>query len=564
MKWKLFFFIALLFNSPLFLWSQCSTINCVDGFGVKTFQDGSRYMGAFVQGNRQGIGICFWKNGARFFGEWKQNKPEGVGVFINSQSVKQQGLWKKGKLFEENSNLVTEKLFSISSRIQGCLAGDCIGGKGVLMVNGDIYIGDFKNNLRHGIGICYYFNGSEYKGAWQGDKQHGNGALTYIDGTIRSGFWSENIFQGTSDPGITVKTGGPQPPAPKGNEKLEGCLSGNCQNGRGTYLFAGGNEYVGDFENRLPNGTGKISYANGDVYEGEIEQGLLHGKGVMISANGNKVQGIWDRGIFIKTVVPEAGSNIVSQNTAYSFYEGEVYVLLVGVSNYINHREPLQYPDNDALNLFAFLRSPEGGAIPSKNIINLVDKVATRRNILDSLNAMLGRVTKKDMVIFYFSGHGIKGAFLPIDYDGTYEKVLYHHEIYSALQQSNAQFKMCIADACHAGSMQEQKGFLGSSETDFYQNIQSVQSDFAMLLSSTSSENSAEADRLQQSVFSYYLIKGLEGLADTNQDKRISIQELFNYVRENVRKFTENRQSPTLTGQFDRGKIIGIVRSKDK
>ena len=564
MKWKLFFFITLLFNWPLFLRAQCSTINCIDGFGVKTFQDGSRYMGAFVQGNRQGIGICFWKNGSRFFGEWKLDKPEGVGVFINSQSLKQQGLWKKGKLFEENANLVTEKLFSVTSRIQGCLAGDCIGGKGVLMVNGDIYIGDFKNNLRHGIGICYYFNGSEYKGAWQGDKQHGNGALTYSDGRIRSGFWSENIYQGSSVSDITVKTGGPQPPTPKVNEKLEGCLLGNCKNGRGTYLFAGGNKYIGDFENGLPNGTGKISYANGDVYEGEIEKGSLHGKGMMISANGNKVQGIWESGKFIKSIGSEIVINQVTDNTPYSFYEGEVYVLLVGVSNYVNHREPLQYPDNDALNLFAFLRSPEGGAIPSKNIINLVDKVATRRNILDSLNAMLSRVTKKDMVIFYFSGHGIKGAFLPIDYDGTYEKVVYHHEIYSALQQSNAQFKMCIADACHAGSMQEQKGFLGSSQTDFYQNSQSVQSDFAMLLSSTSSENSAEADRLQQSVFSYYLIKGLEGLADTNRDKRISIQELFNYVGDNVRKFTENRQSPTLTGQFDRGKIIGIVRSKDK
>ena len=564
MKWKLFFFITLLFNWPLFLRAQCSTINCIDGFGVKTFQDGSRYMGAFVQGNRQGIGICFWKNGSRFFGEWKLDKPEGVGVFINSQSLKQQGLWKKGKLFEENPNLVTEKLFSVSSRIQGCLAGDCIGGKGVLMVNGDIYIGEFKNNLRHGIGICYYFNGSEYKGAWQGDKQHGNGALTYSDGRIRSGFWSENIYQGSSVSDITVKTGGPQPPTPKVNEKLEGCLSGNCKNGRGTYLFAGGNKYIGDFENGLPNGTGKISYANGDVYEGEIEKGSLHGKGMMISANGNKVQGIWESGKFIKSIGSEIVINQVTDNTPYSFYEGEVYVLLVGVSNYVNHREPLQYPDNDALNLFAFLRSPEGGAIPSKNIINLVDKVATRRNILDSLNAMLSRVTKKDMVIFYFSGHGIKGAFLPIDYDGTYEKVVYHHEIYSALQQSNAQFKMCIADACHAGSMQEQKGFLGSSQTDFYQNSQSVQSDFAMLLSSTSSENSAEADRLQQSVFSYYLIKGLEGLADTNRDKKISIQELFNYVGDNVRKFTENRQSPTLTGQFDRGKIIGIVRSKDK
>ena len=169
------------------------------------------------------------------------------------------------------------------------------------------------------------------------------------------------------------------------------------------------------------------------------------------------------------------------------------------------------------------------------------------------------------MVIFYFSGHGIKGAFLPIDYDGTFEKVVYHQEIYSALQKSDAQFKMCIADACHAGSMQEQKGFdYGSNRTDFYQQNQEVQSDFAMLLSSTSSENSAEADRLQQSVFSYYLIKGLEGEADANRDKRISIQELFNFVRERVRRFTENRQSPTLTGQFDRGKIIGIVRTKDK
>jgi hypothetical protein len=562
MKWKSFFFITLLLNLPLYLYAQCVKGNCIDGFGTKTYQDGSRYIGAFVQGNRQGIGTCFWKNGSRFFGEWKLDKPEGAGVFINAQSVKQQGLWKKGKLFEENANLVTEKLFSVSSRIQGCLAGDCIGGNGTLMVNGDIYIGDFKNNLRHGVGICFYFNGSAYKGDWQGDKQHGNGELTYADGTIRKGIWSKNIFQGSSIP--SKPEDGPKPPVTTVNKKFEGCQSGNCQNGVGTYIYANGSKYVGDFQNGKANGMGKISYFDGDVYEGEIENGALHGKGVMVSANGNKVRGIWESGKFIKTIEQEEVQNLDSKSTPYSFYEGEVYVLLVGVSNYVNHREPLQYPDNDALNLFAFLRSPEGGAIPSKNIINLVDKVATRRNILDSLNAMLTRVTKKDMVIFYFSGHGIKGAFLPIDYDGTFEKVVYHHEIYSALQQSNAQFKMCIADACHAGSMQEQKGFLGSSQTDFYQNSQSVQSDFAMLLSSTSSENSAEADRLQQSVFSYYLIKGLEGQADTNRDKRISIQELFNYVGDNVRKFTENRQSPTLTGQFDRGKIIGIVRSKDK
>lgn len=557
MKWKLLFFLIYLFFGSHCLMSQCISGNCQDGFGVKTYTDGSRYMGAFLQGNRQGIGTCFWKNGSRFFGEWKMDKPEGVGVFINSQSVKQQGLWKKGKLYEENASFVTQNLFSSASRIQGCLAGDCISGKGVMMANGDIYMGDFKNNLRHGTGICYFFNGTEYKGDWQMDKQHGYGVLTYPDGTIRKGFWSKNIF-------IGEKVTGPNPPPMPGPPKVDVCQSGDCQNGKGSYLFANGDIYVGGFQNGLPDGFGKIQFNKGDSYEGEMERGFMHGKGIMISSNGNKVQGYWEFGKFIKTVDPDVLPNAVASSPGYSFYEGEVYVLLVGVSNYVNHKEPLQYPDNDALNLSAFLRSPEGGAIPSGNIINLVDKVATRRNILDSLNAILNKVTNKDMVIFYFSGHGIKGAFLPIDYDGTFEKVVYHHEIYSALQRSNAQFKICIADACHAGSMQEQKGLNGSYQTDFYQQSQQVQSDFAMLLSSTSSENSAEADRLQQSVFSYFLIKGLEGEADTNNDKRISIQELFNFVGGKVRIFTENRQSPTLTGQFDRGKIIGIVRSKDK
>jgi len=554
-------FLALSsFFLPLVLSAQCISGNCRDGFGVRVWPDGSRYMGGFVQGNRQGIGTCFWVNGSRFFGEWRGDRPEGAGVFIQAKGLRQQGLWKKGRLQEENAAWVQEKLFAQASQMQGCLSGDCLGGQGVLISQGDIYMGDLRRGLRHGIGICYYFNGSEYRGQWQDDKQHGNGQLTYADGTRRKGFFQENTFAGNAAPtSPSVSPTIRRPPA------SEGCLSGNCSDGQGIYLFTNGNRYEGSFQHGLPHGLGKISFPEGDVYEGFLEKGYMHGSGTMVTSGGNRVSGVWELGRFIRSS-EAAAQTPVAPPESFSFYEGEVYVLLVGVSNYLNHREPLQYPDNDALNLFAFFRSPEGGAIPADHMRILVDKAATRQHILDTLRSLIDRVTPEDMVLFYFSGHGIPGAFLPIDYDGTYGSVVFHQEIVAALQRSPARFRMCIADACHAGSMDEQ--IAGNSPfaegADFYRSNSEVGSDFAMLLSSTSTENSAEADRLQQSVFSYFLTRGLEGQADANADRRISIQELYQYVRENVRRYTENRQSPTLTGQFDRRKIIGIVRSRMK
>ena len=56
-------------------------------------------------------------------------------------------------------------------------------------------------------------------------------------------------------------------------------------------------------------------------------------------------------------------------------------------------------------------------------------------------------------------------------------------------------------------------------------------------------------------IFSYYLMKGLEGKADTNQDKEITNGELLAYMDENVsRKAAElgRQQNPSLTGNPDK------------
>ena len=56
---------------------------------------------------------------------------------------------------------------------------------------------------------------------------------------------------------------------------LVGCSSPSIENGQGTYTFASGSTYTGEFKDGLFNGQGTITYANGDTYSGEWKDGKL-------------------------------------------------------------------------------------------------------------------------------------------------------------------------------------------------------------------------------------------------------------------------------------------------
>ena len=43
------------------------------------------------------------------------------------------------------------------------------------------------------------------------------------------------------------------------------CIKGDCNNGYGTYTYANGNKYVGEFKNAKRNGQGAYTFANGTV-----------------------------------------------------------------------------------------------------------------------------------------------------------------------------------------------------------------------------------------------------------------------------------------------------------
>ena len=61
--------------------------------------------------------------------------------------------------------------------------------------SGNIYKGNYKNDLRNGYGEMYWTDGSVYKGNWVNGIQHGLGKMSFLDGTSNEGNFAHNIFQ---------------------------------------------------------------------------------------------------------------------------------------------------------------------------------------------------------------------------------------------------------------------------------------------------------------------------------------------------------------------------------
>ena len=154
---------------------------------------------------------------------------------------------------------------------------------------------------------------------------------------------------------------------------------------------------------------------------------------------------------------------------------------------------------------------------------------------------------------------------MPIDFD-RYNNKLFHDEINEILKQSPAKYKLCIADACHSGGLAMKGGSPDTEYSDeqvintYYNNLAQSDAGTALILSSKLEEISLESSGLRQGVFSHFLIRGLEGEADRNIDKVVTVTELFDFISSNVKSYTDNRQSPVIKGSFDRSMTVSVVR----
>jgi len=133
--------------------------------------------------------------------------------------------------------------------------------------NQSIYMGEIKNNKRHGKGSLIYPQNSKslrvtYEGEWFNDIIHGHGKMIYRDNEVYDGEWRNEIKHGT-----------------------------------GTYEWPDGKVYKGTWVNGLMNGKGMLQYSkkessSGRVsYEGDFKDDLPHGKGIIMFQNGSRYEG---------------------------------------------------------------------------------------------------------------------------------------------------------------------------------------------------------------------------------------------------------------------------------
>lgn len=260
---------------------------------------------------------------------------------------------------------------------------------------------------------------------------------------------------------------------------------------------------------------------------------------------------------------------------AVTAQSGQVWALIVGIDTYLydDAQIPdLKYAVADAKLFYERLISPTGFAVPPGNILLMTDDAdrpewkPTRNNIIAMLETWITQARENDMVIVYFSCHGMEfdGKTYLLAADTRYANpketgiALREHVIDVLATKCKARKKILILDSCHSGGgrgtapmtkqMKEEmlpRGFKPQPKTATPAEI----SFFATISSCDIKEIALEDPKLGHGIFTYYLASYLSEKGDKNRNKIVELSELFDQVRDSVSRHAARlgaRQNPIL------------------
>jgi tetratricopeptide (TPR) repeat protein len=234
-------------------------------------------------------------------------------------------------------------------------------------------------------------------------------------------------------------------------------------------------------------------------------------------------------------------------------FKGTKRALIIGVSDYKEEALKLNYADNDAALFKNYLSEVEG--VSAENMSLLINEDAVALNIVQELKKLYNKSQKADILYLYFAGHGDvvddfgkkEGFLLAADanahqeyYSGGVITLDLLNTIVNNLAAKGVQVFL-ILDACRSGFVFEE-GTQKNMGT-----IQAMFENSSKILSCGSNELSYESGDLKHGYFTYYLVKGLAGNADSDADDQIIFREIDDYLYDNVNGTVSKKHNKTQT-----------------
>ncbi len=243
--------------------------------------------------------------------------------------------------------------------------------------------------------------------------------------------------------------------------------------------------------------------------------------------------------------------------------------VVIGISAYENNGvKPLQFANKDAYVFADYLQSPAGGNVPEENVRLLLDEDATNSAVYQAIDWLKATAKQGDLVYFYFSGHGdlenvtmYNNGYLicynspPNNYVMMAFSINFLNDIANTLSVQTKAKVVLITDACHAGKV------AGESNRGSFlvgEQLLAVKDKEVRIASCQTDQLSNENEQWGggRGVFSYYLVNGLQGQADLQNDGIITAGELQTYLagslsKDPILKSENVKQTPVVKGEKD-------------
>lgn len=285
----------------------------------------------------------------------------------------------------------------------------------------------------------------------------------------------------------------------------------------------------------------------GVIVEGKIDKGLLIDKNINLAPGYSSIE------IVALNKFGRAQEKIdVFYNPIANLDYHHKWAVLIGIDKYVDPElDSLRAAVSDARGVEEILRDVYG----FDHVITLYDQNATKSQIVAALSDALRDTHEDDAVVIFFAGHGLTetlpdqsklGYIVPHDgKKGSYASNISMKTILETQRIVPARHILYIIDSCYSGLLLFTRGVnLPPADMNTYEHIRKLLSKKARNVITAGGSEEEAVDGL----FTGWLLQGLQGDADDDQDGFITFSELSRYVRKNVsykaRELSAKPQNP--------------------